>query len=139
MAHRYVIRKATENDCEAIHSLIMELAVFEKAPEQVYNTVEGNLLRWPYCLKGSRTSLQVLSCDKICLDFAKKLYTSTEFRKWLPKLRSEATGHTLRYAQKWLRQSHVQTGIFKAHLIHDSLCNNALKFKIWFQIAVESM
>ena len=25
--------------------------------------------------------------DKICLDFAKKLYTSTEFRKWLPKLR----------------------------------------------------
>ena len=33
--------------------------------------------------------------DIICLDFAKKLYTSTEFRKWLPKLRSEATGHSL--------------------------------------------
>ena len=25
---------------------------------------------------------------KICLDFAKKLYTSSEFRKWLLKLRS---------------------------------------------------
>ena len=42
-AHQYVIREATQDDCEAIYSLIMELAVFEKAPEQVYNTVEGNL------------------------------------------------------------------------------------------------
>ena len=25
--------------------------------------------------------------DKICLDFAKKLYSSTELRKWLSKLR----------------------------------------------------
>ena len=50
--------------------------------------------------------------DKICLDFAKKLYSSTEFRKWLPKLRSEATG--LVKLTKWPLQSHVQTGTFKA-------------------------
>lgn len=36
--------------------------------------------------------------DAICLDFAKKLYSSKEFRKWLPQLRSEATGRILRNA-----------------------------------------
>ena len=61
--------------------------------------------------------------DKICLDFAKKLYISTEFRKWLPKLRSEATGRTLRNAQKndhskvTYKQVHVPS---KPYLIHDS-------------------
>ena len=36
----------------------------------------------------------------ICLDFAKKLYSSVDFRTWLPQLRSEATGRTLRNAHK---------------------------------------
>lgn len=36
----YNIRKATENDFEAILGLIKELAAFENAPEKVLNTVE---------------------------------------------------------------------------------------------------
>lgn len=36
----YTIRKATENDFEAILGLIKELAAFENAPEKVFNTVE---------------------------------------------------------------------------------------------------
>ena len=39
---------------------------------------------------------ELKSRRKKCLNFAKKLYYSTEFRKWLPKLRSEAAGRTLR-------------------------------------------
>jgi len=35
----YTIRPATENDFEAILALIKELALFEKAPEKVTNTV----------------------------------------------------------------------------------------------------
>jgi len=35
----YIIRPATENDFEAILGLIKELALFEKAPEKVTNTV----------------------------------------------------------------------------------------------------
>ena len=60
-----------------------------------------------------------LHCDKICLDFAKKLYASTEFRKWLQKLRSEATGRTLRNAQKITKVTYKQVSS-KPHLIHDS-------------------
>ncbi len=37
---KYKIRKATEADYPAILSLIQELALFEKAPEKVTNTVE---------------------------------------------------------------------------------------------------
>lgn len=39
-----VIRSANAKDVAAIHRLIMELAVFEKAPEQFINT-EDNLLK----------------------------------------------------------------------------------------------
>ena len=34
--------------------------------------------------------------DKICLDFATKLYESQQFRSWLPKLRSEVVKVPLR-------------------------------------------
>ncbi|MCF8298362.1 MAG: GNAT family N-acetyltransferase [Saprospiraceae bacterium] len=37
---KITIRKATENDFSAILSLIKELALFEKAPEKVTNSVE---------------------------------------------------------------------------------------------------
>lgn len=36
----FTIRKATENDFPAVLSMIKELALFEKAPEKVTNTVE---------------------------------------------------------------------------------------------------
>ena len=69
--------------------------------------------------------------DKMCLNFAKKLYTSTEFRKWLPKLRSEATGRTLRNAQKITTQKsrtnrYLQTRL-QSPIFMTRLCNNALK------------
>ncbi len=38
------IRAAAPEDCKSIHALIMELAVYEKAPEKMINTPE-NLLR----------------------------------------------------------------------------------------------
>ncbi|XP_072034998.1 thialysine N-epsilon-acetyltransferase-like [Amphiura filiformis] len=41
MSHKYVIRSATQEDCEAIHRLITELARFEKGEDQVANTVQG--------------------------------------------------------------------------------------------------
>ena len=66
--------------------------------------------------------------DKICLDFAKKLYTSTEFRKWLPKLRSEATGRTLRNAQKMTTQKSRTNRYLQSPIsFMTRLCNNALK------------
>lgn len=39
-----VIREALPEDCTAIHDLIMELAIYERAPEKMVNTPE-NLLR----------------------------------------------------------------------------------------------
>ena len=66
--------------------------------------------------------------DKICLDFAKKLYTSTEFRKWLPKLRSEATGRTLRNAQKMTTQNSRTNRYLQSPIsFMTRLCSNALK------------
>jgi len=38
------IREALPTDCQAIHQLIMELAIYEKAPEKMVNTPE-NLLK----------------------------------------------------------------------------------------------
>ena len=38
------IREALPTDCNAIHDLIMELAIYEKAPEKMVNTPE-NLLK----------------------------------------------------------------------------------------------
>jgi GNAT superfamily N-acetyltransferase len=35
-----IIRKGRKEDVAAVHKLVMELATFEKAPEQVTNTVE---------------------------------------------------------------------------------------------------
>jgi GNAT superfamily N-acetyltransferase len=35
-----IIRKGRKEDVPAVHQLVMELATFEKAPEQVTNTVE---------------------------------------------------------------------------------------------------
>jgi len=34
------IRKGTKDDMQAVHDLILELALYEKAPEEVTNTVE---------------------------------------------------------------------------------------------------
>ena len=66
--------------------------------------------------------------DKICLDFAKKLCTSIEFRKWFPKLRSEATGRTLRNAQKMTTQKSRTNRYLQSPIsFMTCLCNNALK------------
>ena len=66
--------------------------------------------------------------DKICLDFAKKLYTFTEFRKWLPKLKSKATGRTLRNAQKMTTQKSRTNRYLQSPIsFMTRLCNNALK------------
>jgi len=35
-----IIRKGRKEDVPAVHTLVMELAIFEKAPDQVTNTVE---------------------------------------------------------------------------------------------------
>ena len=40
----YLIRKGEKKDVNAAHGLIMELAVYEKAPEQVTNTPEQMLI-----------------------------------------------------------------------------------------------
>lgn len=40
MSIGFGIRKAQSNDSEAIHALISELALFEKAPQEVINTVD---------------------------------------------------------------------------------------------------
>ena len=78
--------------------------------------------------------------DKICLDFAKKLYTSTEFRTWLPKLRSEATGRTLRNAQKMTTQKSRTNRYLKSPISSMTHLNVImLSSKTWFQIAVGSM
>ncbi|MEP7171412.1 MAG: GNAT family N-acetyltransferase [Bacteroidota bacterium] len=37
---KVIIRKGRKEDVPAVHKLVMELATFEKAPEQVTNTVE---------------------------------------------------------------------------------------------------
>ena len=39
-----IIRAATKHDTQQVFNLIYELAVFEKAPEQVTNTVEQMLI-----------------------------------------------------------------------------------------------
>lgn len=41
MSIGFVIRKAHSNDSEAIYELISELALFEKAPQEVANTIEN--------------------------------------------------------------------------------------------------
>ncbi|MBK9318091.1 MAG: GNAT family N-acetyltransferase [Bacteroidetes bacterium] len=39
-----VVRKGTKDDMPAVHALICELALFEKAPQEVTNTIEDMLV-----------------------------------------------------------------------------------------------
>ena len=39
-----VVRKGTKDDMPAVHALICELALFEKAPHEVTNTIEDMLV-----------------------------------------------------------------------------------------------
>jgi len=73
--NKTIIRKATEEDAESILALVMELAVYEKAKDQVTATVED----YRYSLKMNKIYCQVAEIDGEVIGIA--LYYET-FSTW---------------------------------------------------------